>query len=149
VSRYLILALVLIAGTGQPVQVAANTKLREAVQSPVLGAFLSFVIGAAVLLLLVFSGVLGGRGKPGGATLAPWWAWVGGLCGVFSVVVSILALPQNNAATVIAVTVLGQLTAPMVIDHFGWLDVPEARISISRLLGAAMLLAGAFLIQRK
>jgi transporter family-2 protein len=149
VSRYLILPLVLIAGMGQPVQVAANTKLREAVASPVLGAFLSFVIGAAVLVLLVFSGVLGGRGRPAGAADAPWWAWVGGLSGVLSVVVAILALPPNNAATVIAVTVLGQLAASMVIDHFGWLGVREARISFPRLLGAAMLLAGAFLIQRK
>jgi hypothetical protein len=52
-------------------KVAANTKLREAVHSPVLGAFLSFVIGAAVLLMLVFSGLVGGQGQPAGAAAAP------------------------------------------------------------------------------
>ena len=148
-GRYLILALVLLAGMGQPVQVAANTKLRQAVQSPVLGALLSFVIGAGILLLLVFSGVLGGRGRMAGAADAPWWAWVGGLSGVLSVVVAILALPRNNAATVIAVTVLGQLTASVVVDHFGWLDVPQVRVNVSRVIGAVLLLVGALLIQRK
>lgn len=148
-GKYLILGLVLVAGMGQPVQVAANTKLRQAVQSPVLAACLSFTIGAAVLLALVFSGVLGGRGRPAGAADAPWWAWVGGLSGVVSVVVAILALPQSNAATVIAVTILGQLSAAVLVDHFGWLDVPKVRVNVSRVVGVVLLLAGAFLIQRK
>jgi bacterial/archaeal transporter family-2 protein len=135
VGRYLILALVLVAGMGQPVQVAANAKLRQAVQSPVLGALLSFMMGAALLTVLVFSGVLGGRGKPLGATHAPWWAWLGGVSGVLSVVVAILALPHNNAATVIAMTILGQLTASIVMDHFGWLDVPQVRMNARRSSG--------------
>jgi len=148
-SKYLILALVVLAGTLQPVQVAANTRLREAVGSPVMAAMLSFLVGVSALLLLQIFGVPGGRGRLSGATAAPWWAWVGGLSGVLSVVVAIIALPHNNAATVIAMTILGQLTASVVIDHFGWLNVPQVSAGFRRILGCALLVLGAYLIQKK
>ena len=148
-SKYLILGLVIMAGTLQPVQVAANTKFREAVDSPVMAGLLSFLVGVAALLVLEVFGVPGGRGRLWGAAGAPWWAWAGGLSGVLSVVVAILALPRSNAATVIAMTILGQLTASVVIDHFGWLNVPQVSVSFRRILGCLLLVAGAFLIQKK
>jgi len=149
VQQTLILVLVLLAGMGQPVQIAANSELRQAIKSPILSALISFAVGATVLLVLMFCGILGGRGKPAGAVGAPWWSWIGGICGAFSVVIAIIALPKSNAATVIAFTILGQLSASIAVDHFGWLRVPQVRINASRIIGAVLLVAGAFLIHRK
>ncbi|HEY8751686.1 MAG TPA: DMT family transporter [Tepidisphaeraceae bacterium] len=145
----LILALVVLAGMGQPVQVAANSELRQAVKSPILSALISFAVGAIVLLALMFCGVLGGRGKPSGIAAAPWWGWIGGFFGAFSVVIAIVALPRSNVATVIAFTILGQLLASIAVDHFGWLRVPQVPINGSRVMGAILLTAGAFFIHRK
>ena len=76
--RYLVLALVVFAGAGIPVQVAANKRLEKAVQSPAWTVALAFAIGAAAMALLAATGWLD-RGRLSGVTAAPWWAWVGGL----------------------------------------------------------------------
>ena len=147
--NYLILALVVLAGCGQPVQVAANARLRDSVRSPALAALLSFLVGSAVLGALALFGVPGGRGQWRAVLDTPWWAWVGGLSGAFSVFIAIVALRRSGEATVIAFTIVGQLTLSIVIDHFGWLNVPQRSLSASRVVGAVLLVVGAFLIHRK
>ena len=146
---YLILALVVLAGCGQPVQVAANNRLRDAVRSPALSAALSFLVGTLALCLLALFGFPGGRGRIAGAFQAPWWAWVGGLLGAFSVFMAIVAIKRSNEGTIIAFTIVGQLSLSIVIDHFGWLNVPQTRISANRIIGVVFLALGAFLIHRK
>jgi bacterial/archaeal transporter family-2 protein len=69
--------------------------------------------------------------------------------GAFSVIMAILAIKRSNEGTVIAFTIVGQLTLSIVIDHFGWLDVPQTRISANRIIGVGLLALGAFLIHRK
>ena len=48
--RYLILLVVVTAGAGIPVQVAANRRLDEAVQSPALSVTMAFVVGLGQLV---------------------------------------------------------------------------------------------------
>ena|ERR1043166_3272252 len=143
-----LILLVVISGLGQPVQVAANSRLREILQSPALSGFLSLSISAALLALLAFCGLMN-RGSLLALHHAPWWVWLGGICGALSIVSGILALPSTNAATVIAAAVLGQLVGSMVVDHFGWLNVQPVRISITRILGGVLLFTGALLIARR
>jgi transporter family-2 protein len=45
--------------------------------------------------------------------------------------------------------VFGQLAAASVLDHFGWLDVPQIRFNWWRLGGIVLLFAGALMIQKK
>jgi transporter family-2 protein len=146
--RYDLLALVVLAGAGIPIQVALNERLRQAVQSPPLGIALAFGVGAVAMAALALSGVLG-RGHLGGAASAPWWAWGGGLFSVAVVLASVLALPEVGAASVIAGTVLGQLVAALAIDHFGWLGVPRSPVDAWKVIGAALLFAGALLMHRR
>jgi transporter family-2 protein len=146
--RYLLLVLVAVAGCGIPIQLASNNRLDNAVHSPALSVTLAFVIGSVVLALLTVSGVLG-RGSISGATTAPWWGWMGGILSALAVVVSIIALPRAGAGAVMAATVFGQLTTAMVLDHFGWLDVPRIPISVGRVIGVVLLLVGALLMRSK
>ena len=106
-------------------------------------------MGTVALLLLTICGVLG-RGKAAELVHAPWWQVVGGgLLGAFAVVVMLVGIPKVSAGAVIAATVFGQLTAAVVVDHFGWLDVPRVPITGWRVAGAVLLLAGALLMQKK
>jgi bacterial/archaeal transporter family-2 protein len=52
-------------------------------------------------------------------------------------------------ANVLAALVVGQLTLAVIIDHFGLLGVPRSALSVTRLLGVAVLALGALLIVRK
>jgi bacterial/archaeal transporter family-2 protein len=103
----LIALLVVMEGMGQPMQAAMNARLRQSADSPALTALLSFLVGAVVLALLTFSGALG-RGTLSGLDRAPWWAWLGGLSGAFSVIMALVALPRAGATVVIGATLLSK-----------------------------------------
>jgi transporter family-2 protein len=145
---YSIIILVVLAGIGQPMQAAMNARLRDAVASPALTALICFVVGTGVLALLTATGVLG-RGSLGHLDRAPWWAWLGGLSGAFSVITALVALRQANATVVITAALLGQSVASLVLDHFGWLDVPRVPINGWRAVGVILLFLGVLLVQHK
>lgn len=50
-----------------------------------------------------------------------------------------------SSATIIGAAIFGQLIASMVIDHFGWFNVPVLPINTSRIIGSVLLLFGAIL----
>ena len=145
--RYLILILVVVGGAAIPVQVAANKKMELAVKSPVLAATIALAVGAAALALLSLTGWLG-KGHLTQAAHAPWWTWVAMAMSIFTVV-SIIALPRVGAAAVIAATVFGQLMMAALLDHFGWLGVPQVKMNWWRISGAVILFAGTIMMQRK
>ena len=78
----------------------------------------------------------------------PSWAWFGGMVGAFYVATTVIVGPRLGSATLLALVVLGQLSASLVIDHFGWIGFPEHPISTVRILGAIMLFGGVLLIVR-
>ena len=45
--RFLLILLVVASALGQPIQIAANSRLREAVQSPALSALVAFVMDSS------------------------------------------------------------------------------------------------------
>lgn len=146
--KYLILLAVVIAGAGIPVQVAANHRLEKAVQSPAMATTLAFFIGGLALAALTATGWFG-RGNLSEAPNAPWWAWIGGLLSAAAVITSIIGLPIAGAGMVMAATIFGQLTAAVILDHFGWLDVPRIRLNAWRVSGTILLLVGAILMRHK
>lgn len=145
---YLWVGLMIIGGMGLATQAAVNARLREAVGSPALSALISFLVGSTALALLTLSGVLG-RGKLSALGPVPPWAWLGGLFGATYVCAAVVTVPRIGTALVIAGGVFGQLVAALALDSFGWLGVPRIPINPWRIVGAALLLAGVVLIQRK
>lgn len=144
----LLVLLVTIANAGQPVQTAANARLREVVRSATLAATIS--VGVTTLLLGVAAACgFMGRGTFAQAARAPWWVWFGGACGAASVLTNLVALPRISATTMIAASVFGQLTAAAVLDHFGWLGVERVPLGLPRVLGIALLAVGVLLASRK
>ena len=147
--QFAIVALVVVAGLGLPVQDALNSMLRGSVKSPIIGALVATLFGAAALLALACFGVLG-KGKVSDVFHAPWYAIVGGgLLSVFAVVAGLVAIPKLSAGLTITGTVFGELIAAMIIDHFGWLGVPRVPLNPWRVTGAVLLVAAAVLMQHK
>jgi transporter family-2 protein len=58
-----------------------------------------------------------------------------------------LLIPRLGAAIVIGLIVAGQMIGSLVFDHFGLLGVPVHSMSVSRLLGAMLLILGVVLIR--
>ena len=146
--RILFILLLVLGGIGLTLQQAVNSRLRMAVGSPVLGALVSFLVGAAALSLLAAIGAFG-RGRLTDLGPLPWWAWIGGLFGAFYVTLAIVGVPKVGAAVVVACAVFGQLTAALAMDSFGWLDVPKVPVTPWRIVGALLLFTGVLLMQYK
>lgn len=148
--RFAFAALAALGGFAIAMQVPINSRLREAVASPVMSATISFVTGAAALLLITGTGALGGTGLGwAGMRTAPAWAYLGGLCGVCYVLFAILALPKVGAAVTIASAVFGQQAAALLVDSLGLFGVPRVPLTTARLAGAVLVLLGVWLVQRK
>jgi len=147
--QYLIVGLIALTAMGLPAQDALNAQLRSAVKSPLLGACISLVVGALALGLASLTGALG-RGQIKDLAHTPWWVWAGGgLCGAAAVTAALIGIPKVSAGVVIAATVFGQLVAAVVIDHFGWLGVPQVRLNPWRIAGAILLFIAALMMQKR
>ncbi len=140
-----LLLLAALGGMAIALQALVNARLQIAAGNPVLAATISFAVGLVGLLMVLplYSGSTHARTL----SQAPWWAWIGGLLGAFYIVMSILLVPRIGAAALISSAVLGQMLFSLAADHYGILGTQVRTASPSRMLGAALLIAGVFLIR--
>jgi bacterial/archaeal transporter family-2 protein len=139
---YLVFAL--LAGAMLPIQFGINAQLAAWLGGSVRAAFVSFVVGAMALLLVV---LVAARGWPDRAGDAPWWVWTGGLLGAFYVLGSIVTAPKLGAATLVALILAGQALASLAVDHFGWVGFDEQPVTVLRVLGMLLLAGGVALVR--
>jgi len=135
------------SGFGLTLQIGMNSKLRTVLQNANTAALISFLVGTTGLVMVL---VVTRTPMPARDTLAsvPVWAWFGGLMGAFYVAISTVVASQLGTAALLGLALLGQLAMALVVDHFGWLGLPEHPITVTRLVGVALLGAGAWLISR-
>jgi transporter family-2 protein len=141
---YLLLAFA--AGAMLPFQAGINAQLADWVNSPFRAAFVSFLVGTLVLLVVA---VLVFKPLPSWTKVgaAPWWVWIGGALGAFYVAGSIISAPKLGAATLIALVVAGQALASLAVDHFGWVGFEENPITLGRIGGMLLIAAGVVLVR--
>ena len=140
----------LIAGAVLPIQGAVNARLRADLHAPLAVALISFVvatlaIAAVLLVLLATRSTPSPRVRP--LATMPWWGWLGGACAATYVTATFLLIPEIGAATTVALTVTGQQLASALIDHNGLFRLPRRPMSVPRLSGLALLVAGSVLVQ--
>ena len=140
----LLLAFAVVAGAFLPLQAGVNATLARFVGGPVRASFVSFGIGALVLLAVV---VLFYRSEHSRVGHAPWWAWVGGALGAFYVTSTVVVPPRVGAAAFFGILVAAQLVTSVLADQFGWLAFEQRSITPLRALGVVLLVAGAVLVR--
>ncbi len=111
-----------------------------------LGSSLIIHVGGALLsaFLLLFAG--GVHLREVGKLPKPFL-----FAGVFGVILYLTlayTLPRAGATVSVALLILAQLAIGLVLDHFGWLGLPQHTLSATRALGVAFLIAGAWLVSR-
>ncbi|HET7478931.1 MAG TPA: DMT family transporter [Rubrobacteraceae bacterium] len=143
----LLIPLALAAGMALSTQFAVNTQLKNVVGGPVAAAAVSFLIGTVFLTVAALAVT---RSMPtlGEITASPWWIWIGGLLGAFFVFASVVLTPRLGAATTVGLFLTGQVTASIILDHFGLLRIPVHEATLPRLAGAALIIVGVVLVQR-
>jgi bacterial/archaeal transporter family-2 protein len=144
---YFYILLALAAGAMMPTQAATNDKMAVAVGSPIMSAFISFLVGTVALFVyLLIAGV--SFGTLASAKEAPAIAWIGGLLGAFFVAAAVTLVPRLGVAMTFSLIVAGQMIVTLVIDHFGLLGMPVKEVSLARIGGVVLIAAGVVLIRR-
>lgn len=138
--------LVLLSGFLLSIQAPLNAALSKGVGSPVNGALVSFVVGTAALAIV--AALLRSPAPEGAARALPWWAWCGGLCGAVFVTTAAYAAPRLGVATMLTLGVASQLAMAIALDHYGAFGIARQPVSLVRLAGIALVVAGAVLVRR-
>lgn len=137
----------ILSGAFIAIQAPINSQLARGLGLPVAAAAFSFLSGAIVLgiatLLVTRTQDISLDWK----APAPWLFVAGGLLGGSYVTISTILIPRIGAAALMALIVAGQLLAGMLMDRIGFLGMAVREISLGRIAGAVLLMAGAALIR--
>ncbi|MGB3899664.1 MAG: DMT family transporter [Mesorhizobium sp.] len=143
--KYVLVALA--AGAVLPVQALINSRLSAGVGGALLAGNISFFVAAFVLAAIQL-----GMNQPlpsiAQISSVPLWAWIGGALGAVYVVGSIQSVGAIGTTSAICLIIAGQIAAALVVDRFGLLGAVGHPLTLLRLFGACLVLAGAVIVVR-
>lgn len=134
-----------LMGMALAMQTAVNARLRVIVQSPLLATTISFLIGTLFVM-----GVMVFQGEPFVLPVEvmqtiPWWQWLGGLIGVYVVMMYIVLFNKIGGIQATILPIFGQIVMGILIDQFGWFQSPVVPLTIRKSIGIAWMLLGILL----
>lgn len=142
-TRFLFAVFAVVAGVAATFQASANAGLSQRIG---LGAALvvnTTIVLAGTLVLFVARGPHANLFPAG----TPWTLYIGGACGFVIILALAFVFPLIGAAWAIALVVLGQCAAALVIDHYGLLGMPKDPITMARVAGLAFVALGVALVR--
>jgi len=143
----LLIAFAIAVGCLPPLQAGVNATISGYHGHPLWGAITNTIVASLTLAVAIAALRVPTSGLRGLAQ-APPWSWFGGFMGATMVVSAIVLAPRLGAATYVTSTVVGTVTASMLVDHFGFVGFSAHPVSALRLCGGALVVAGMILVQR-
>ena len=143
-SNLLFAALAVCAGIASTLQSAANAGLSQRTGLPSALVVNTSIVMLATLAFLLVRGAPPLFFPPG----TSWSLYSGGFCGFLIILILAFVFPKIGAALAIALVVLGQSVAALVIDHYGFLGMPRDPVTVSRVAGLALVAAGIVLLRQ-
>ena len=139
--------LALAAGFGGAVQIAVQGRLGDRVGSIEAVATASLIGGAVALtVLLAARRSLAGVGEALGS---PKWMLLGGVMSALIILAITVSGPRIGIVATTAVLIAAQFSLATIIDRNGWFGVERIAVTWPRVLGIALLFAGAALTLRR
>jgi transporter family-2 protein len=133
----------LFLGVVLAVHLSMNGQVGASLKNPRVGNALFWCIGALAAVIIGAtgweSGALGGLKEVNPILLT---AGAMGACLVFAIA---WLIPREGAGAVMIMLIAGQVLGGMVLSHFGWLGSPIQRITVTNVLGAAVMIGGVLL----
>jgi transporter family-2 protein len=138
----------LFIGAILPVQAVLNTKLGKQTGGPLISSLLSFLVGLICLVIINLFANYTALLHMKLLSVSPWYVWMGGLLGAIYVTCVIFVNQQQGVALTFALVVAGQIFISLVIDHFGLFGSVIRPVSIPKIIGALLIIAGLVLIKK-
>lgn len=143
------LLLIFLLGLMTPIQTAANSRLRQSVCSPLIASLVSFSVGTfflAAITLMERGSILFPLSL---FSNLPWWAWLGGVCGLYGLTVNIIIFPKLGSVQTALMPMLGQICTGLLIDHFGLLRASVHEFGAKRAVSLVLVLVGVLMVVLK
>ena len=141
--KLLFAALAIAAGVATALQAATNAGLSKSA-----GLGPALVVNTVVVLIGAIGLWAALGAKP---TFFPesvsWTFYLGGLYGFVIIASLAFVFPKIGAAYAIALMVAGQCVAALLVDHFGLVGMPRDPVTIQRVIGVALVAAGAVVMR--
>lgn len=133
-------------GCAIPMQAAINNQLKSYLDgSTLMASLVSFTVGT--IALAVIAAGTGQRWQSlGSLGEAKSWQLTGGLLGAIFVFGTTLLAPRIGVAKMVALIIAGQVLVSLLMDHEGWLGLAVREITLTRALGALLVVAGVLLV---
>lgn len=128
-----------LVGMSTSVQQATNARVTAVSGDSTVTTFLNFTTGS-LLLLLIGGWTLLGAGVPDLAGV-PWWAWCGGLLGVFFIILAAWAVMHSGVLLFALVTITSQMATALVLDLMD--PVTRGHVGPQMLAGVALTVVAA------
>jgi len=137
-----------VAGIAMTTQASMNARLATLVNNALFAttiAFLSSFVFISIILLLFT------KQMPALNTIkaVPCYLWfAGGILSSFGVGIFYWLIPKIGVSSLITFALSGQLVAAMITSHYGWFQLPQSPITLTKLVGLVFLLVGVVLSNR-
>ena len=131
----------LVTGALVPLQLAFNGQLGGVTRNAFTAALVVFLVGAAVLALLVLV-LRPPLPRPSDLAAAPPTVWLGGLIATGYIVAIVTLTPRLGVGLTTGLILIGQIATALVLDHFGLFGTPQHPIGLGRAAGLALMIAG-------
>jgi transporter family-2 protein len=147
--RYILIFSTFFIGALLPVQAILNTKLGKQTGGPLISSLLSFLVGLIGLFIINLVTNYTALSNMKLLSVSPWYVWIGGLLGAVYVSCVIFVNQQQGVALTFALAVAGQIFMSLFIDHFGLLGAYVRPVSLPKVIGSLLIIAGLILIKNK
>jgi transporter family-2 protein len=142
-----IIPFIILGGALQTCGAAMNGQLNKSMVNPWLASAASFAL-ITFFFTSVFLILPHPLPTPRDLAAMPWWAVIGGLVGAVQVYAGLTLVNRVGAGLFVGLTVSAALITSLVVDHFGWFRMQVHPISVWRVLGGLLMVAGVTLISR-
>ena len=138
---------IILGGALQTCGAAMNAQLFQSVGNKWFANTISFALITAffVTMTAMFPNPLP---TAEGIAKMPWWAAIGGLVGAVQVYAGLTLVNKVGAGAFVGITVTAAMVMSLVLDHYGWFNMPTHPINTWRVLGAVLMVGGVALIAK-
>jgi transporter family-2 protein len=139
-----LILLMLLIGVVLTLHLAMNAQVGLLVKNPRMANALFWAIGAATAIIIGFTGW-----DPAFFTKlkeVPVWLLTAGAMGGALVFGIAWTMPRLGAGTAFVLLIAGQVVSGMIFSHFGLLGSPVEPISMMKVIGVILLVAGAAMV---
>lgn len=143
-GKWLALIYAAVAGIMMAVQGSLNSALGKVI-GLLEATFVVHLLGTVTVAVLLF-GLQLGQGSLGKFAQAPWYSYLGGIIGVVIIYGVVASIPKVGVALATTAIIVGQVSAALLIDHFGLFGLEKMPFTWIKLIGLALLAGGARLM---